>query len=388
MSINTVGGPKAQKTEKATAPVRPGITEEQGAKAIAALLSPKKREDKPASREAATVEETKKPKAPPSDEEQLDDEVEGESDDEIEIEDDTDETDEEGETPNEEDVDDEDEDEDDDVEDVDDGDDEQASVDLKAVFKHPKTGEKLTLEELFGGYLRTADYTRKTQETAKQRKELEPELKAVREERVKLADNLKLLDEALRENVPQEPNWDEEFQKDEDEASKLYARWDIYKKKLADVTAQRAAADKQVFEDQKKEIEAEMTRQNEMLLKEMGWEGDDEKAKAGRDAIWSYGKEVGFDERQLLGVSDYRLLVLMDKARRWDAAQKKAKATKAPNAPTKVVKPGSAVKAAPGQKVVNELGRVQKRLAKTGSIQDAKAGISLLLQAERAPRRR
>lgn len=386
MGINTVGGPASGKPAKATTPAAPtSLTEAQGAKAIAALLSPKKREDKPASREAATVEETKKPKPPVSDEEQLDDEVDGESDeDEIEI-DDGDENDE----PNEAADDDADEevedDDDDDVED-DDSDDEQASVDLKAVFKHPKTGEKLTLEELFGGYLRTADYTRKTQETAKQRKELEPELKAVREERVALAENLKQLDEALKEATPQEPNWDEEFQNDADEAAKLYARWQLHKEKLAGIAKQRADAEAKVFEDQKKEIEAEMTRQNEMLLKEMGWEGDDEKAKAGRDALWAYGKAVGFEDQQLLGVSDHRLLVIMDKARRWDAAQKKAKATKAPNAPTKVAKPGSANSATPRK--VNEMTRAKKRLAETGSIHDAKAGISLLLQAERAPRKR
>lgn len=61
-------------------------------------------------------------------------------------------------------------------EEEDEEDDEDSDEEDPQVFKHPKTGEDLTLSELFDGYLRQSDYTRKTQETAALRKSLEQQM--------------------------------------------------------------------------------------------------------------------------------------------------------------------------------------------------------------------
>jgi DNA repair exonuclease SbcCD ATPase subunit len=384
MAINPVGAARTSSTEGPRA-----LTEHEGAQAIAALFSPPKREQKPAPTRA------KKDPAPnPADVEPEEgapaDDAASDDDGAFVVEDDdTEATPVRGDPEN---VDDDDDaaalaaaDDDDTAND--DGEIEQAPPDTK--FKHPKTGEVLTLEELYNGYLRTADYTRKTQEAAKQRKEvqtaLEPELKSVREERAQIATALKELETALKESTPQEPDWDEVRQTHPEEFSNYYAQWQLHKDNLEKVAKQRAAAEEKVQQDRITEIKGQLAQEGERLLEAMpGWKDDPAKAEAGRKAVWEYGKSLGYEDDNLVSITDHRLFVVLDKARRWDAAQKKAKAAKAPEG-KRPAKPGTANAAVPRK--ANELTRAKQRLAKTGSIHDAAAGISQILQSERKPRR-
>lgn len=376
------------KPAKAEVPERKSYSEAQGADAISALLFSDEGKGKP-KRGTQKAEETptKKPKVP--------EKVEPDSDEDGESDEDFTADDEDSDTPTDASDEDDKEDGDDDAEE--DGDEEDSDEDDDDVeehadggrkFRHPKTGETLTLNELFNGYLRTADYTRKTQVTAKERKEiqdvLKPELESIRSERVALADKLKLIDKALQETTVQEPDWERVKAEDPDSFAELYAVWDLHKKRQAQLKKDIDDADKKVTEDNKRQYVEHMREQNALLIEAMpGWSESPEKAKEDFDAILKYGKSLGYTDEQLGGVTDHRLFIFLNKARKWDAAQKKGKGTKAPLTP-KSAKPGSAVgEVSTKKRKQGEFARAKQRAAKTGRISDAASAISHILQAER-----
>jgi hypothetical protein len=65
---------------------------------------------------------------------------------------------------------------------------------------------EVTWDELIAGYSRTADYTRKTQAVANERKAFEQEQAAVREEREEYGKRLEILKQTLAANQPEEPS--------------------------------------------------------------------------------------------------------------------------------------------------------------------------------------
>ena len=67
---------------------------------------------------------------------------------------------------------------------------------------------EVTLDELKNSYMRNADYTRKTQQVAEQRKAAEANLEAVLGERQRYADQLTVLEEALSQQEPNQEYWD------------------------------------------------------------------------------------------------------------------------------------------------------------------------------------
>lgn len=99
---------------------------------------------------------------------------------------------------------------------------------------------------------------------------------------------------------------------------------------------------------------------------------DPDKAKAGKAKLAEYLPTQGFSRDEIMGASDHRLLVLAEKARRYDEGQTKTdvarkKLAKVP----KVMKPGAS-------KPSDQLGRekadkLTARLRQTGSLDDAYA---------------
>ena len=81
-------------------------------------------------------------------------------------------------------------------------------------------GEEITVEELKRGNLRQRDYTRKTQELAEMRKDIEAQFDSVTRERQQYAQLLPALQERLESQVVEEPDWDTLYDADPNMARK------------------------------------------------------------------------------------------------------------------------------------------------------------------------
>src|SRR5581483_8162571 len=144
---------------------------------------------------------------------------------------------------------------------------------------------EVTEEELHKGYSRNADYTRKTQELAEQRKAQAAEFEAVRVERQEYAAKLKELYDALKSQAPEEPNWDKLAAEHPDEFPRVHAQWQIYKDRLAAVAAEGQRAQQKVAEDTHKAYQAQMVEESKKLVEAVPAWKDEKVRKADKGKL-------------------------------------------------------------------------------------------------------
>lgn len=284
------------------------------------------------------------------------------------------------------------------VEDVeaDEDSDEPAQIDPTQVLLKVKVGDEeqeITADEAAKGYMRQADYTRKTQELAAARKEFaEKELPAVRDERAQYAQLIGQLRQTLEQMTPKEPNWEQLRAEDPDRFAETWAAWDRREKQLASIRAEEQQAQARLAADQQQQFEAYLQEQAARLVEAIPELAVPEKAKPLKDSLVEYARGSGFTEEEISNVADHRSLLLLYKARLWDESQKrKQELPKAVQGVVKAVarpggKPGAASSVKPRE--VTEITRAKQRLAKTGNVKDAANAIDLIMAASEKRRRR
>jgi hypothetical protein len=246
---------------------------------------------------------------------------------------------------------------------------EEAPRDEKFVVKVDGKEIEVPKEELIRGYQREADYTRKTQKLAEERKFVESEFQQVRAERETYAQILGQLQQKLQEFEPQEPDWNRLEVEDPTE----YARqWTSHQRRQQQKYAVQA---EQMRLNQMREVEAQkqintVLAQETAILKEKipEWTSP-EKAKAEGKALLEYGQQLGFSEQELNTITDSRALLALHKAWKYDQMMSKrpefqAKIKKAP----RMASPGSAGSVSSKSSDINN---AKKRLAQSGSVRDA-----------------
>jgi len=172
---------------------------------------------------------------------------------------------------------------------------------------------RVNLSDAAKGYQLQADYTRKSQALATERKQMETSLT---QERAELADKQRLLDEQLAQNIEQEPDWVKMAQ--DDPLGYLPAREKWNQQQIARNDAQQRATQAQATQSRNfQERTAEIA-----VLAMPEWATDDGFAKNAQGRM-TVALEAGFTESEYNGAVDYRLAVLLEKASRYDAMQNK-----------------------------------------------------------------
>jgi hypothetical protein len=238
--------------------------------------------------------------------------------------------------------------------------------------------EKVSLKEALEGYQRLQDYTRKTQDVAERRRTADAELEQARGTRAEYERVLKVLSERL--GTERDDRTPEQWDKLRQEAPEQYAvEWTDHQRRL---DARKAVKEEQDRVANERKIEAnnqlrEFVRgQKEQLFSKMSdWktEGriDPKKVEAGMKEIRSYASQAfGFSDQELDQAYDHRMILMADKARKYDAlivSQEKAR-KKLADAPT-MQAPGSREPARSRQTAARQ--DAQKRFEKSGSVDDA-----------------
>jgi hypothetical protein len=229
---------------------------------------------------------------------------------------------------------------------------------------------EVPLSELVKGYSRTADYTRKTQALAEERKTFQGEVQQTRVLRDQYAQGLQQLEAALQAQQPQEPDWEALRASDPIEFA---AEWADHQRRQ--VLMQRMAAERQALvEQQQRESESErkeaVAKARDWLMERIPEWKDPEKAKADRAAIKAFGLKQGFTAEEIGEIDDPRAILILRMAMRHARAQEKTAAIKPVKKTSPVLKPGPA-KSAPTTSKTSDLTRAKQRLAKTGKVSDA-----------------
>jgi len=234
----------------------------------------------------------------------------------------------------------------------------------------------VTLDELQKGYSRTQDYTRKTQQIAEVRKQVEQETHAVRAEREQYAQLLGALQAQLQSSEPQ-VDLERLYQEDPIEWVRQKEVMRERQEKLGAIYSEQQRLAQVSQYEQQRAMEAQLASQQEALLAALPDWKDPKKAKAEKALVIESAKAAGFTDEDLKSVYDHRLVLLLRKAAMYDQMVSKRQGIKpVVNNGPRTAKPGAAGRVS----TTTESVRAKQRLAKTGRIDDAASAIELLLK--------
>lgn len=228
---------------------------------------------------------------------------------------------------------------------------EEAEYQEEEVEESPKyrvkaNGEELevTLDELLNGYSRTADYQKKTQSLAEQRKAVEAERVKI-EEAAKTRDTYAQRLQVIEQLLSQQDNTENLAElKDSDPiayAIKVAERSER-EKQLQAVQAerQRVQQEQQALHSQR--MQQHIQSEQEKLKTLIPEFKDEAKAEVVRRDIRNYAKSIGFSDQELSQVYDSRAVQTLYKAMQYEKlVAGKAGATKKVATAPKTIKPGT-----------------------------------------------
>jgi len=230
---------------------------------------------------------------------------------------------------------------------------------------------EVPLDELLKGYSRTADYTRKTQEIADQRKAVEAE-KAKIDEASKLRDTyaqrLGIIEQMLKQ---QDSGEDLASLKETDPigyAVKV-AEQAEREKQLSAVRAEQQRIAQQQQGEQQERLKTYLAQEAQKLAEAIPEMNDPAKGQAIRTDIRNFAQKLGYSEQELSQVYDSRAVTALYKAMQYDKLMSgKGDATKKVQQAPKMLKPGTST---PEARQSQEVKQLRGRLKKSGKARDA-----------------
>ena len=234
----------------------------------------------------------------------------------------------------------------------------------------------VTLDELQKGYSRTQDYTRKTQQIAEVRKQVEAETQAVRAERGQYAQLLGALQAQLQSSEPQ-VDLDRLYNEDPIEWVRQKEVLRDRQEKAYAIQAEQQRLIQLSQQEQQQSMQQHLESQKDALLAALPEWKDQKRAKLEKAMLIESAKSAGFSDEDLKSVYDHRLVLLLRKAALFDQMVSKRQGIKpVTNNGPRPAKPGAAGRVS----TTTESMRAQQRLAKTGRIDDAADAIFKLLK--------
>lgn len=248
---------------------------------------------------------------------------------------------------------------------------EEEPVESKFVVKVDGKELEVDKEELIRGYQREADYTRKTQKLAEERRQVESEFQQVLAEREQYAQVLGQLKQKVQEFEPAEPDWNALEAQDPVEYARQWTHYQRRQQQMQAINQEEARVNALRLVEQQKHLQELLIAERDKLIEKIPDWKSPEKAKAERDGVLEYGKQLGFSDAELDQVTDSRAVIALYKAWKYDQLMSKkpelqSKIKKAP----KLLSPGSSGSVSSKS---SDKARAQNRLAQTGSVKDAAA---------------
>ena len=236
---------------------------------------------------------------------------------------------------------------------------------------------EVTLDELQKGYSRTQDYTRKTQQIAETRKQVEAEAAAIRAEREQYAQLLGALQQQLEAAGEQQVDLERLYNEDPIEWVRQRELMRDKQEKLAAIQSEQQRLSQLTQQQRAEEMRAKLAQEQEALIAAVPEWKDEKKAKAEKQMLIEFGQKIGYSEDELKNVFDHRAVLTLRKAALYDQMMSKRGQIKpVVNNGPRPAKPSAAGRVS----TTTESTRAKQRLAKTGRVDDAAAAIALLLK--------
>jgi hypothetical protein len=260
------------------------------------------------------------------------------------------------------------------VEAVEDGKDADTDPDALVTVKIDGKVEKITVKEAAEGYQRQADYQRKTQALAEERKAIESVRQQTEAERAYYASTVSQLRSQLEAIAPQEPDWNRLHQEDPINFPIIEKQWRDYKANLQAVQQEEARLKQIAYQEEQYKLQHIVEEGRKFIVEKMPEWKDEAKWNSARGQLREYGKKIGYTDEELAMAYDPRAILVLEKARRYDALQANSpKPTQ--KASPKPLKQGTT---AQSPRRENDLMKVKQRLKSSGHVDDAAALFAML----------
>jgi len=237
---------------------------------------------------------------------------------------------------------------------------------------------EVTLNELREGFQLKSDYTRKAQDLAASRHEIEQRAQVIEQERQRYSNLLDAMKERYESLIPAEPDWAALAQSDPVQYTRQRAAWDSLQKQMGQVEQERQRVRQEQGGQQQQQYRAYLEAQRAAMLKARPDLAEPEKWNDYFSTHNSYAvNELGFTPQEAQSFTDHRVFLLLEKARKYDALQNPGlNAGRGNGAAPKPTIPNLA----PGSKTRETASsatsrKAKQQLARTGSTQDAAAAI-------------
>ena len=261
---------------------------------------------------------------------------------------------------------------------------EEEPVEDAVTYRLPmgENGEDIEVDagEIKNFVLRQADYTKKTQQLAEQRKQLAEERNSIRAVQ-KLADDLQKQFQAARKTNDLEPSkeyWDQ--LKLNNPTQYLIERQEFQERRQERAVNERKLLHLRNQMEQQRHLEYQEQLNNEqqrLMTMIPEWAESEELATKEKAALRLYGVEQGYSENELEEVVDSRAISILRKSYLWDQLQAKRGSLKK-KALEMPASSGSAQQIGQPRKH-SELTKAKQRLAQTNKRTDAAAAFQQLL---------
>jgi len=237
---------------------------------------------------------------------------------------------------------------------------------------------EVTLSEALKGYQRQSDYSRKTEELARLRREAEAQIssesEAIRAERQQYQQVLAALQNQLGQQEEQ-IDWDTLRVTDPIEYATKYAEHQQRKERLQAVQAEQQRLAQQQQYEQQVLMQQRLAQEQNLLLKALPEWSDKEVATREKRQIIDFAKSIGFSEEELAQAADHRAILALRDAMRYRQLMAKKPEVK-PVQASPSVRPG----ASNVVRTKSALNEAKQRLARSGSVNDAAAAFQALLK--------
>jgi hypothetical protein len=231
---------------------------------------------------------------------------------------------------------------------------------------------EVSLDELVKGYQREADYTKKTQTLAEQRKAVEAERQTVEQAkqlRDTYAQRLQIIEQALRSQTQGE-NLDELKETDPIGYAVKVAERSENEKRLYAIRAEQARIAQMQQSEQAHHLSQVVSQEADKLSKVLPEYADPQKGETIRKSIRSYAESVGFSADELSKVYDSRAVLTLYKAMQYDKLmQNKGEVNKKLNQAPKMLRPG--VGKPQGSLEAEKTKRLRQQFKQSGKVSDA-----------------
>ena len=236
---------------------------------------------------------------------------------------------------------------------------------------------RLPQSEIGKGYLRQADYTRKTQAAAEKTKDALA-LAA------RYAAGLQTIEQVLAAEIPDEPDWSELRQTlTPEEFAAEQAEYSIKLRRFEKVQKERSATESRLrdaaMDAQQAHTDAEAAKLSAAIPE---WKDAAIREKETKALVAYAITALGFSEEDVANVSDHRAFLMLRKSMKYDALMTQARTaalnkgrtvTRAPSPPAS--RPSGTSTARPSQEGFD---KAKARSGRSGSVQDAAAALDAL----------